>query len=1324
MAELISTTTAFASEGEQRAAAVLREGLPASWLVICNKVFPAKNGKSFEIDFLVIGQRWIFVIDEKSWQGPLRGNEEFWTRADGSSERSPLAKVDYVAKIVAGSAKERFAALKGGEHFVHGIVLLSSPTVQAMIHDARASKGLFRLDEVCERLLERDEQEGNPSVGQLHAELKHWLTGLRIRPPIPRHIGDTLQIEEAEQVRPKLYRCRAVEKISGTNRPRIVMLYELDHDPLEQQEAKEFYTRTYKALEKLQSTGLVSQAETPFPWADRFMVVPIVPPEGRTLSALPLPETREEFLQELQIAAKAFRGLAQIHAQGVLHRALTPAALIVQFTKGQAPRVLFSDFYAARVGGMSIAAKLDKTAVDDPYAAEDVLIGYEFATPQTDTFSLALVMLERLSGTPIASIRPTIDEKPRLPDAPRWATFLAPEQSMALTELFRSVLVPSQEEQPPSAEEVAHCLEEIVRQVQQRQVNESPQTLLNGTFVVQRLLGQGSMARTYLVSYQDFPGLGPLVLKQFLQPAEVYDHAIQEYKALDNIKSKYFPTIRQIYKPEEDAHIAMEYIPGPTLQQLEEEFPWPLERWWLFAQDLLRALDTLEERGILHRDIKPANIILHEVDHHPVLIDFGFAIRQGEERSLAGTPLYLPPEALTAASPPADSDRYAAAVVLFKVLIGQLPFAYDESGRRILRAVEELPISDEQVRRLASVLLRALDPDPTRRPASARQFLAELEQARLAAMVAVEETTPALEGGQKQEEQVNPWVEQVRGLYRRSASGNADNRGLDSDFVRRTYVPTALDRELLPLVLEQRPLALFLSGNPGDGKTAFLEQVRQQLVKQGARLVQERSDQSGWELIYNDHVFRSCYDASEAHRGLSADEQLTQKLAGLEGPERPQAALTVLVAINDGRLADYFERYGERFAWLKTQLQQARRSQSLREQDVWLVDLKRRAFVSLPGEQERSLFRRVLDSLVAKEHWAVCRNCCAEAICPIYQNAQMLRKNRTQQRLEYLLLLTHLRHQRHITMRDLRSALAYLITGNLSCHEVHAARQNEDGGASLIERSCWQSAFAPAEIDDELLRDLRVLDPARFPQPHLDRFLHFHQGPQDALLRAELMADAKDLPRQRFREERDWLAAWKRRLYFYGPRLDEDGQPYLPAVRWLDLLPYRYALLYLQLLKGEQEQLEETRRKLARGILRSDRINADLPDGHLSVVVRASEEQQLIILKQLPLEEFILEPVGTSDNEVVETLPEFLVLRHRSGTPRLEISLDLFELLLRLADGLQPEGPELQPLLEDLRHFKHAVLLMETRDLILIENGRRLHRLTQRDGKVIRTAIA
>src|SRR5205807_1035826 len=172
------------------------------------------------------------------------------------------------------------------------------------------------------------------------------------------------------------------------------------------------------------------------------------------------------------------------------------------------------------------------------------------------------------------------------------------------------------------------------------------------------------------------------------------------------------------------------------------------------------------------------------------------------------------------------------------------------------------------------------------------------------------------------QERINPWVDDIRSLYRNSDIGNKNNRGLDSEFVRETYVPTSLDEQLLPAIFSMRPKVVFLCGNPGDGKTAFLEQVQQALLKQSAKPI--RQDPSGWEWEWENHFYRSCYDASEAHEGLSADEQLTEKLQGLEGANKPTINLTVLIAINDGRLADYFIRHQDRFSWLSRQLEKAR----------------------------------------------------------------------------------------------------------------------------------------------------------------------------------------------------------------------------------------------------------------------------------------------------------------------------------------------------------------------------------------------------------------
>ncbi|MGB8346526.1 MAG: nuclease-related domain-containing protein, partial [Ktedonobacteraceae bacterium] len=157
MAELISAAGDFATEGEKRAAEILKQ-LPKSWLVICNKTLPTRNGRSYEMDFVVVGNRQVFLIDEKSWRGKIHGNEEQWVRADGSAERSPLAKVDYVTKVLAGLLKDRVPTLRIGEHFVRGGVLLSVAERPPAIFDPRAATGIFFPDDVCQRLQSLDMQ--------------------------------------------------------------------------------------------------------------------------------------------------------------------------------------------------------------------------------------------------------------------------------------------------------------------------------------------------------------------------------------------------------------------------------------------------------------------------------------------------------------------------------------------------------------------------------------------------------------------------------------------------------------------------------------------------------------------------------------------------------------------------------------------------------------------------------------------------------------------------------------------------------------------------------------------------------------------------------------------------------------------------------------------------------------------------------------------------------------------------------------------------------------------------------------------------------------
>jgi serine/threonine protein kinase len=1316
MAELISATGSFITEGERRAAEELKQ-LPDSWLVICNKTLPTSNGRSYEIDFVVVGKRWIFLLDEKSWRGKIRGNEEQWVRVDGFSERSPLAKADYVAKVLAGHIGWKVPALKSGSRYVRGGVLLSATDQLPQILDSRAASGIFLLTDVCQHLREIDSQGGNPLVGQVHNLVKKALVDLSERPAVPGRINNLFTVEDAIAVRPGV---RLFHATMDGGESFLLMIYDLGRDPLAAHELRNFYLREFKALRELYSTGLVAEVAVPFEWSDDFLILPIVPLKGKPLSVYPRPETREELALELLLAAASFKGLDIIHSKNILHRAIGPDTVYV-LQGGQAPKIAFTNFFAARLGTSTIAAPLDKLAFanEDPYASLDLAVGYEHATPATDIFSLALVFLERVAGVSVAAIRASVESEIIFPDLQKRWSILPADFAAKLSSLFQQIVTPEHYVPPPQAKEIVSRLSELARLLRAGTPQEEETYLLDRRFKVQRVLGQGTMAKTYLASYTDYAdaGLGPFVLKRFLKPEEVYQQAVAEYRSLHQIKSKYLPSISEIYPQQGDVHIKMEYIPGQTLKELESTFPWPLERWWPFAQDMMNAIDELEKKHLLHRDIKPENIILYDEGQYPVLIDFGFAIQQGASSSVraAGTPLYLPPEALTALTPPSTCDRYAAGIVLFRMLTGSLPFELTGT-RRKPRIPDQ--VTSEKVRKIAAVLLRVVSNDPQERPTSIAQVRNDLQTAVLALEEPVEIRALA--------EQINPWVDDIRSLYRNSESGNANNRGLDTPFVRETYVPTALDLWLLPAIFDDRPKAVFLSGNPGDGKTAFLEQVREKLEDEQATFL--RNDADGWECKYKGHTFRSCYDASEAFKGLSADEQLAQKLQGLEGTLMPDTPLTVLIAINDGRLMDYFDRQKERFHWLAEQIERFGDESEVEHVPVWVVDLKRRAFVNLPEVAEPSIFTRVLQSLVDQERWQICETCAAAAVCPIRNNAAALRKRSISKWLEYLLLLTHLRRQRHMTMRDLRSAIAYLITGNSSCQQVHEARHGEEAGASLINLNYWRSAFAPLEMNDELLREMINLDPARFAHPQLDRFLHFHQSPEEADARRLLFADSIDLSLQRFKDEREWIAATKRRLYFEISKATiekKNGSRHVPYIRRQQLLPYQYAKDFVALLDDrlDDERIAWIREQLALGILHSDGIVEDVPPGKLSVQVSASEEQQLVVLKQFPLEDFEVYAEPRYGMQMIEKIPEIVIFEHTSGMPSLEITVDLFELLMRMANGLLPDAQEYQPLLEDLKRFKDALLLQETRDLVLIENQHRVHYITQRNGNIIRTGV-
>jgi len=99
----------------------------------------------------------------------------------------------------------------------------------------------------------------------------------------------------------------------------------------------------------------------------------------------------------------------------------------------------------------------------------------------------------------------------------------------------------------------------------------------------------------------------------------------------------------------------------------------------LLLAQLLDALATVHERGVVHGDVKPANLLVRSgVRPHLLLADFGVATcRDDAVRLVAhgpvGTPAYLPPERLAGTDPHPSQDVYAAGVLARRLLLGTSP---------------------------------------------------------------------------------------------------------------------------------------------------------------------------------------------------------------------------------------------------------------------------------------------------------------------------------------------------------------------------------------------------------------------------------------------------------------------------------------------------------------------------------------------------------------------------------------------------------------------------------------------------------------------------
>ena len=271
-----------------------------------------------------------------------------------------------------------------------------------------------------------------------------------------------------------------------------------------------------------------------------------------------------------------------------------------------------------------------------------------------------------------------------------------------------------------------------------------------GKYQIKAILGKGGMGMVYL-GYD--PMLDRRVAIKVLAPHLVWDEGfverfLREARAAARIKHPNIVTVYDVGQEQEQFFFVMEYLEGETLAEyIRQHGALQPEEALSILHPLADALDYAHQQGLVHRDVKPGNVMIGS-GQRVTLTDFGISRAAEETRltttgTIMGTPEYMSPEQAWGEEVGFQTDLYSLAVVAYEMLSGRVPFSGTTPHAVLYKQINEPPPPIRQSRPelpagVEAVLARALDKEPSRRHATARAFLLDLESA-----LAGEVATPA-----------------------------------------------------------------------------------------------------------------------------------------------------------------------------------------------------------------------------------------------------------------------------------------------------------------------------------------------------------------------------------------------------------------------------------------------------------------------------------------------------------------------------------------------------------------------------------------------------
>lgn len=267
----------------------------------------------------------------------------------------------------------------------------------------------------------------------------------------------------------------------------------------------------------------------------------------------------------------------------------------------------------------------------------------------------------------------------------------------------------------------------------------APGKTVGGRYKIKSHIGTGGMATVYLA--QDLILERPVAVKVLRLDFHTNEAAMRRFqREAQSATQLVHPNIVSVYDVgEEDGtnYIVMEYVEGTDLKEyIRERGPLPPREAVRIMTQIVSAIELAHQNRIIHRDIKPQNILIDR-EGNVKITDFGIAIALSETsltqtNTLLGSVHYLSPEQARGGMATIRSDIYALGIVLYELLVGEVPFEGESAVSIALKHFQEpLPRISQMLptvpQSLENVVLKATAKEPLDRYSSCGEMLEDLQ---------------------------------------------------------------------------------------------------------------------------------------------------------------------------------------------------------------------------------------------------------------------------------------------------------------------------------------------------------------------------------------------------------------------------------------------------------------------------------------------------------------------------------------------------------------------------------------------------------------------